>query len=336
MALDGNFPISTLAMRFCAKVLLRDWSVRMLLRLALAALGGQMGGRPVELTLLDDELKPDLASQKIQALLARDQVDLVVGPIFSNILQAIHRPVLESGRILISPNAGPSIYAGAQCSPYFFVVSYQNDQAHEVMGLYAQERGFRKIAFVMPNYQAGKDAVSGFLRRFQGEVVEEIYVPMAQLDLSAEMARLAAVKPDAIFTFMPGGMGVALVKAYAQSGLTGKIPLLSTFTFDEAKPEQSAIAVKAKAASIDTFNEARDKHLRGADFFNVEEFPTIEACAAWIAERGGVAFLAHPRAARTADGIERVVVDLAARHHRDDLVEQADERTQQARLRLPT
>lgn len=213
-------------------------------QLALAALGGQMGGRPVELTLLDDELKPDLASQKIQALLARDQVDLVVGPIFSNILQAIHRPVLESGRILISPNAGPSIYAGAQCSPYFFVVSYQNDQAHEVMGLYAQERGFRKIAFVMPNYQAGKDAVSGFMRRFQGEVVEEIYVPMAQLDLSAEMARLAAVKPDAIFTFMPGGMGVALVKAYAQSGLTGKIPLLSTFTFDEATlPAQQEAAL---------------------------------------------------------------------------------------------
>ena len=213
-------------------------------QLALAALGGQMGGRPVELTLLDDELKPDLASQKIQALLARDQVDLVVGPIFSNILQAIHRPVLESGRILISPNAGPSIYAGAQCSPYFFVVSYQNDQAHEVMGLYAQERGFRKIAFVMPNYQAGKDAVSGFMRRFQGEVVEEIYVPMAQLDLSAEMVRLAAVKPDAIFTFMPGGMGVALVKAYAQSGLTGKIPLLSTFTFDEATlPAQQEAAL---------------------------------------------------------------------------------------------
>ena len=203
-------------------------------QLALQQLDGKMAGRPVEVTLLDDELKPDLASQKIQSLLARDQVDLVVGPIFSNILQAIQRPVLESGRILISPNAGPSLYAGAQCSPYFFVVSYQNDQAHEVMGLYAQERGFRKIAFIMPNYQAGKDAVSGFLRRFQGEVVEEIYVPMAQLDLSAELARLAAAKPDAVFTFMPGGMGVSLVKNYAQSGLSGKIPLLSTFTFDEA------------------------------------------------------------------------------------------------------
>jgi len=203
-------------------------------QLALQGLGGEMTGRRVEVTLLDDELKPDLAAQKMQSLLARGQVDLVVGPIFSNILQAIQKPVLESGRILISPNAGPSLYAGAQCSPYFFVVSYQNDQAHEVMGLYAQEQGFRKIAFIMPNYQAGKDAVSGFLRQFRGDIVEEIYVPMAQLDLSAELVRIAAAKPDAVFTFMPGGMGVALVKSYAQSGLSGKIPLLSTFTFDEA------------------------------------------------------------------------------------------------------
>ena len=213
-------------------------------QLALQGLGGEMAGRQVELTLLDDELKPDLAAQKIQSLLARGQVDLVVGPIFSNILQAIQKPVLESGRILISPNAGPSLYAGAQCSPYFFVVSYQNDQAHEVMGLYAQEQGFRKIAFIMPNYQAGKDAVSGFLRQFRGDIVEEIYVPMAQLDLSAELVRIAAAKPDAVFTFMPGGMGVALVKSYAQSGLSGKIPLLSTFTFDEATlPAQQEAAL---------------------------------------------------------------------------------------------
>ncbi len=213
-------------------------------QLALQGLGGEMAGRQVEVTLLDDELKPDLAAQKIQSLLARGQVDLVVGPIFSNILQAIQKPVLESGRILISPNAGPSLYAGAQCSPYFFVVSYQNDQAHEVMGLYAQEQGFRKIAFIMPNYQAGKDAVSGFLRQFRGDIVEEIYVPMAQLDLSAELVRIAAAKPDAVFTFMPGGMGVALVKSYAQSGLSGKIPLLSTFTFDEATlPAQQEAAL---------------------------------------------------------------------------------------------
>jgi branched-chain amino acid transport system substrate-binding protein len=174
----------------------------------------------------------------------RDQVELVVGPIFSNILQAIHKPVIDSGRILISPNAGPSLYAGAQCSPYFSVVSYQNDQAHEVMGRYAEGKAYRRIAVIMPNYQAGKDAVAGFRRAFRGEISDEIYVPLTQLDFSAELARIAADKPDAVFTFMPGGMGVALVKQYAQAGLASRIPFLSTFTFDEATlPAQQEAAL---------------------------------------------------------------------------------------------
>ncbi len=213
-------------------------------QLALNQLGGKLGGREVELFLVDDELKPDIAVQRLQGLLARDQVELVVGPIFSNILQAIHKPVLESGRILISPNAGPSVYAGAQCSPYFSVVSYQNDQAHEVMGRYAEGKAYRRIAVIMPNYQAGKDAVAGFRRAFKGEISDEIYVPMTQLDFSAELARISAGKPDAVFTFMPGGMGVALVKQYAQAGLSSRIPFLSTFTFDEATlPAQQEAAL---------------------------------------------------------------------------------------------
>ena len=213
-------------------------------QLALNQLGGRLGGREVELFLVDDELKPDIAVQRLQGLLARDQVELVVGPIFSNILQAIHKPVIDSGRILISPNAGPSLYAGAQCSPYFSVVSYQNDQAHEVMGRYAESKNYRRIAVIMPNYQAGKDAVAGFRRAFRGEISDEIYVPMTQLDFSADLARLAANKPDAVFTFMPGGMGVALVKQYAQAGLASRIPFLSTFTFDEATlPAQQEAAL---------------------------------------------------------------------------------------------
>jgi len=213
-------------------------------QLALNQLGGRLGGREVELFVVDDELKPDIAVQRLQGLLARDQVELVVGPIFSNILQAIHKPVIDSGRILISPNAGPSLYAGAQCSPYFSVVSYQNDQAHEVMGRYAEGKAYRRITVIMPNYQAGKDAVAGFRRAFRGEISDEIYVPLTQLDFSAELARIAADKPDAVFTFMPGGMGVALVKQYAQAGLANRIPFLSTFTFDEATlPAQQEAAL---------------------------------------------------------------------------------------------
>ncbi|WP_230533741.1 ABC transporter substrate-binding protein [Microvirga roseola] len=202
--------------------------------LALKDLGGKLGGRDVEVIVADDELKPDVAVTKVKSLLERDKVDFVVGPIFSNVLQAIHKPVTESGVILISPNAGTSTFAGKGCDPSFFVTSYQNDQVHEVLGKVAQDRGYKKVYLLAPNYQAGKDALAGFKRHYKGEVVEESYVPLNTLDFQSELAKVAALQPDAIFTFMPGGMGVNLVKQYRQAGLTDRIPFLSAFTVDES------------------------------------------------------------------------------------------------------
>ncbi|MCQ4159108.1 ABC transporter substrate-binding protein [Roseomonas sp. GC11] len=196
-------------------------------------LEGRLGGRPVETLVLDDELKPDVALTKIRAALERDKVDFVVGVVFSNMLQAIFRPVTESETVLITTNAGPSTYAGRGCNPFMFTTAYQNDQPHATMGQVAQEEGYKRVFILVPNYQAGKDAVNGFKSRFKGEVVDEVYVPLNQLDFSAEVARIAALKPDAIFTFMPGGLGVNLVRQYRQAGLAN-IPFLSTFTVDEA------------------------------------------------------------------------------------------------------
>ena len=143
---------------------------------------------------------------KVKALLDRDKVDFVVGPVFSNILGAIEKPVTEAGVILISPNAGTSTFAGKECNPNLFVTSYQNDQVHEVLGEYAQSSGIKKVIIVVPNYQAGKDAAAGFKHKFTGEVLDEMYVPLGQLDYSAELTRIAAANPDAVFAFLPGGM----------------------------------------------------------------------------------------------------------------------------------
>src|SRR5215217_5993535 len=201
--------------------------------LAVKDLNGKLGGRDVEVIVADDELKPDLAVNKVKALVDRDKVDFVVGPIFSNILAAIMKPVTEGGAILISPNAGTSNFAGKECNPNFFVTSYQNDQVHEVLGKYAQDKGIKKAFIMAPNYQAGKDSLAGFKRYFKGEVLDEVYVPLNQLDYSAELSRIAAARPDAIFVFLPGGMGVNFVKQFRQAGLADKITFLSAFTVDE-------------------------------------------------------------------------------------------------------
>lgn len=211
--------------------------------LAVKTLGGKLGGADTEVVVVDDELKPDVAVTKVKGLIERDQVHFVVGPIFSNVLQAIHKPVTDSNAFLISPNAGTSNFAGKQCHQNFFVTSYQNDQNHEVLGKYAQDKGIKKVFLMAPNYQAGKDSLAGFKRHFKGEVLDEVYTPLGQLDFSAELAKIAAAKPDAFFTFMPGGMGVNLVKQYRQAGLAN-IPFLSAFTTDESTlPAQKDDAV---------------------------------------------------------------------------------------------
>ncbi len=205
--------------------------------------GGKLGPATAEVSVTDDELKPDVAVTKVKGLVERDQVDFVVGPIFSNVLQAIMKPVTDSKAILISPNAGTSNFAGKQCNPSFFVTSYQNDQNHEVLGKHAQDAGYKRVFLMAPNYQAGKDSLAGFKRHFKGEVVDEVYTQLGQLDFSAELARIASMKPDAIFTFMPGGMGVNLVRQYRQAGLQN-IPFLSAFTVDESTlPAQQDAAI---------------------------------------------------------------------------------------------
>ncbi len=212
--------------------------------LAIKDLGGKMAGRDVEVIVADDELKPDAALTKVKGMLERDKVDFVVGPIFSNVLLAIHNPVVESKTFLISPNAGPSSYAGKACNPYFYVTSYQNDQVHEVLGKVAQERGYKRVYIIVPNYQAGKDAAAGFKQDFKGQIVEESYIPLGTLDYQAELAKIASLRPDAVFAFMPGGMGVNLVKQYKQAGLTATVPFLSAFTVDESTlPAQQDAAI---------------------------------------------------------------------------------------------
>ncbi len=213
-------------------------------QLALKDLGGKLGGRDVEVIVVDDELKPDVAVTKAKGLVERDKVDFVVGPIFSNVAVAIHKPIVDANVFYLSPNAGPSNLAGKSCHPYFFATSYQNDQNHEVLGKVAQERGYKRVYLLAPNYQAGKDSLAGFKRHFKGEVIEESYVPLNTLDFQSELAKIASMKPDAIFTFMPGGMGVNLVKQYRAAGLADRIPFLSAFTVDESTlPGQQDAAV---------------------------------------------------------------------------------------------
>ena len=218
-------------------------------QLAIEQKGGSLGGQATELVIEDDELKPDVALLKATSLIEREEVDFIVGTVFSNMLQAIFKPVVESETFLIRPTAGPSTFAGRNCSPFFFATSYQKSQNAEVSGMIANEEGFTNVFAMAPNYQAGRDNMDGFKQTFAGTVTDEVFTPLGHQDFSAELARLSTSGSEAMFTFMPGGMGVRLVNQFDAAGLADSVKFMSVFTTDETTlPGQKDAAVGFLAA----------------------------------------------------------------------------------------
>ncbi len=194
--------------------------------------GGKLGGVPVQLIREDSQLKPEVATQIVDKLIEKDNVPIITGVTFSNVMMAIHKKITDKEVFLIGSNAGPAPIAGAQCSPFAFITSWQNDSQAEVVGKFAMDKGYKRVLTMAPNYQAGKDFIAGFKRFYKGEIIDEIFTPLNQPDFSAELTQVAAKKPDAIFVFYPGGLGVNFVRQYKQAGLHGKTPLLSASTTD--------------------------------------------------------------------------------------------------------
>jgi branched-chain amino acid transport system substrate-binding protein len=213
--------------------------------LALDHLGRKMGGLPVEVIYEDDQQKPEVGVQKSQKLVESDKVNFVIGYIWSNVLLASLKPVVESQTFLISANAGPSQIAGELCSPYYFSTSWQNDQTPQAMGEYMNQKGVKTAFLIGPNYAAGKDMLTGVRTTFKGQVIaEELTKWPEQLDFSAELSKVRAAKPDAVFVFYPGAAGVQFLTQYAQAGLKGQIPLYTAFVVDALSlPLQKELAL---------------------------------------------------------------------------------------------
>jgi branched-chain amino acid transport system substrate-binding protein len=230
--------------------------------LGLDHLGGKIGGLPTEVIIEDDQAKPDVARQIADKFVEFNKVDVVTGILASNVMMAIHAPITNAKVVLISPNAGPSPVAGDQCSEYFFSTSWQGDNFSEAMGAYLQAKGAQNVYLMAPNYQAGKDVLTGFKRFFKSKPVAEVYTPLTQVDFSAELAQLRAAKPAAVFAFYPGGLGIQFVQQYVQAGLSAQIPLYTSYTIDNLTLPaigDAAIGMTLTAAWNDDINNAQNK-----------------------------------------------------------------------------
>jgi len=236
--------------------------------LALKQLGGKLGGLKAEIVAQDMAGNPDNARQLVERMVKRDRVDFFTGPIGSNVALAVG-PALFAERVFyLSNNAGPSQFAGSQCNPYFFGTAWQNDAYHEAAGKFAASRDFKRVAIMAPNYPAGQDALTGFKRGFGKPVASETFTKLGQLDYAAELAQLRAQNPDALYIFLPGGMGINFVKQFFGAGLSKNTQIIAPgFSGD-----QDVIRAVGDAM-LGMFNTAHWNH----DFDNAASRAFVEA-----------------------------------------------------------
>jgi branched-chain amino acid transport system substrate-binding protein len=274
--------------------------IRDAFQLAIDLEGGKLGGAPVQLVVEDDGFKPGQGKQAADKMMKSDGIKLLTGIVFSNIAVATVPDVIDNGAIYVSPNAGPSNFAGKECHKNYYVVSWQNDSLHESAGQNATALGHKRAFILAPNYQAGKDALGGFKRFFKGEVVGEVYTRLDQTDYAAEMAQIRAAKPDVVFQFHPGGLGIAFQRQYQQAGLLGQIPMVV------AAPSMDATILKAvgdaalgtdltthwntdfdNAANKRFVAEFQKKYNRVPTYYASQSYDTALAIAAALKGTGG-------------------------------------------------
>ncbi|WP_128002787.1 ABC transporter substrate-binding protein [Piscinibacter defluvii] len=197
-------------------------------RLHVTEQGGKLGGREVEFVKVDDESDPAKATDNVNKLIKRDNVDVLVGTVHSGVAMAMAKVAKETGTLLVVPNAGADAVTGPMCAPNIFRSSFSNWQPGYAMGEVVAKKGHKKVVTITWKYAAGDESVRGFKEAFEkagGQVVKELSLPFPNVEFQALLTEIAAAKPDAVYTFFAGGGAVKFVKDYAAAGLKKNIPL---------------------------------------------------------------------------------------------------------------
>lgn len=268
--------------------------------LALEHVDGKVGGLDTVVFYGDDQRKPDVGKQVVNKMIKQDRVQFMTGIIWSNILAAVYRSTVRRDVFLISSNAGWSGAAGKDCSENFFNVAFQNDQIPEGMGKHLQDKGIKSVYTISPNYQAGKDMIEGFKRYYKGNIVKSVFTKLGQNDYQAEISALRAAGPDAVFIFLPGGMGINFMKQYQQAGLTGTLPLYTAYSVDAISLpalKDAAIGIFGAQHWTPDLGNAQNQRFVAAYKEKYDSYPAFYAAQAYDT----VMFLDH--AIRKAGGV---------------------------------
>jgi len=271
-------------------------------RLYLAERGGRIGGREVEFSKVDDESDPAKATDNVNKLIKRDNVDVIVGTVHSGVAMAMAKAAKDNGTLLIIPNAGAGAATGAMCAVNIFRSSFSNWQPGYAMGEVAAKRGAKKVVTITWKYAAGDESVGGFKEAFEkagGQVVKELSLPFPNVEFQPLLTEIAATKPDAVYTFFAGGGAVKFVKDYAAAGLKDKIALYGAGFLTDGTLEAQGADAQGLLTTLhygDGLDNAKDKSFRAAyakaygvqpDVYSVQGYDAAQMLAIGLDAAGG-------------------------------------------------
>lgn len=239
-------------------------------KLRVEELGGKLAGREIEYVKVDDESDPAKATDNVNKLIKRDNVDVIIGTVHSGVAMAMAKAAKESGTVLIVPNAGADAVTGPMCAQNIFRSSFSNWQPAYAMGEVAAKQGKKTAMTITWKYAAGDESVAGFKEGFEkggGKVVKNLTVPFPNVEFQALLTEIAAAKPDAVYSFFAGGGAVKFVKDYAAAGLNKSIPLYGPGFLTDGTLEAQGEAAQGMLTTLhyaDGLNTPRDTAFRTA------------------------------------------------------------------------
>jgi branched-chain amino acid transport system substrate-binding protein len=289
-------------------------------RLHVAEQGGKLGGREIEFVKIDDESDPAKATDNVNKLIKRDNVDVLVGTVHSGVAMAMAKVAKDTGTLLLVPNAGADAVTGPMCAPNIFRSSFSNWQPGYAMGEVVAKKGHKNVVTITWKYAAGDESVKGFKEAFEksgGKVVKELSLPFPNVEFQALLTEIAASKPDAVYTFFAGGGAVKFVKDYAAAGLKKNIPLYGAgFLTDGTLEAQGADAdgLLTTLHYSDSLNTPRDNNFRLAYAKTYKLQPDVYAVQGYdAAQMLGIGLAAVKgdvsKKAEIAAAIERAKID---------------------------
>jgi branched-chain amino acid transport system substrate-binding protein len=192
--------------------------------------GNTVAGKTIEVVLRDDAGTADQTRRIAQELIVNDGANMLVGFGLTPLAMSV-APVISQAKVpAIITSATTSAIMGK--SEFYARTSMGGPQSAVPVAIWATENGIKKVVTLVTDYGPGHDIEKGFTDEYKakgGEIVEAIRVPLQNPDFAPFLQRVRDAKPDALFVFVPAGVGALFMKQFVDRGLAeAGIKLIAT------------------------------------------------------------------------------------------------------------